>query len=196
MEAAWIETFYQETDAPKRLELLKQNTENKLTQADVFRKKLWVARYGKRKPTKDAFVGSLMELKCLAEGTSLDFGGQRRKQAAKIISTLCLDRLMSETDSFHREAEELRENLLLELKNVFLKFMEVSRDGRGFTSLVFGMGQLSDEGVVKKIAEQISAIAFQAPHALHMDKEFALLQEAALQAFRQEYPNREHFLKK
>ena len=55
MEAAWIETFYQETDAPKRLELLKQNTENELTQADVFRKKLWVARYGKRKPTKDAF---------------------------------------------------------------------------------------------------------------------------------------------
>ena len=50
MEAAWIETFYQETDAPKRLELLKQNTENELTQADVFRKKLWVARYGKRKP--------------------------------------------------------------------------------------------------------------------------------------------------
>ena len=90
MEAAWSETFYQETDAPKRLELLKQNTENELTQADVFRKKLWVARYGKRKPTKDAFVGSLMELKCLAEGTSLDFGGQRRKQAAKIISTLCL----------------------------------------------------------------------------------------------------------
>lgn len=64
-----------------------------------------------------------------------------------------------------------------------MKFMEVSRDGRGFTSLVFGMGQLSDEGVVKKIAEQISTIAFQAPHALHMDKEFALLQEAALQAF-------------
>ena len=54
MEAAWIETFYQETDAPKRLELLKQNTENELTQADVFRKKLWVARYVKRKPTKDA----------------------------------------------------------------------------------------------------------------------------------------------
>ena len=30
MEAAWIETFYQETDAPKRLELLKQNTENEV----------------------------------------------------------------------------------------------------------------------------------------------------------------------
>ena len=131
-----------------------------------------------------------MELKCLAEGTSLDFGGQRRKQAAKIISTLCL----ADADSLD---EELRENLLLGIEKMsFLKFMEVSRDGRGFTSLVFGMGQLSDEGVVKKIAEQISAIAFQAPHALHMDKEFALLQEAALQAFRQEYPNREHFLKK
>ena len=31
---------------------------------------------------------------------------------------------------------------------------------------------------------------------LHMEKEFALLQEAALEAFRQVYPNREHFLKK
>ena len=79
---------------------------------------------------------------------------------------------------------------------MFLKFIEVSRGGRGFTSLVFGMGQLSEEGIVKKIAAQISAIAFQAPHMLHMDREFAVLQEAALLAFRQEYPNREHFLKK
>ena len=28
MEAAWIETFYQETEAPKRLEILKHKTEN------------------------------------------------------------------------------------------------------------------------------------------------------------------------
>ena len=189
MEAAWIETFYQETDAPKRLELLKQNTENELTQADVFRKKLWVARYGKRKPTKDAFVGSLMELKCLAEGTSLDFGGQRRKQAAKIISTLCL----ADADSLD---EELREIHLLELKNVFLRYIEISRTGRSFTSLIFGMGELSDEGIVKKIATHISEMVFRVPHMLHMEKEFGLLQEAALLAFRQEYPNREHFLEK
>ena len=47
-----------------------------------------------------------------------------------------------------------------ELYNVFLKFIQVSRGGRGFTSLVFGMGQLSEEGIAKKIAEQISVIAF------------------------------------
>jgi len=50
--------------------------------------------------------------------------------------------------------------------------------------------------VAKKIADQISSIAFDAPHMLHMDKEFAILQSAALAAFRQEYPNREHFLRK
>ena len=55
---------------------------------------------------------------------------------------------------------------------------------------------MSEEGVTKKIAQQISVIAFRAPHLLHMEKEFALLQEAALEAFRQVYPNREHFLKK
>lgn len=89
-----------------------------------------------------------------------------------------------------------KEILLQELQNVFLKFIEVSRGGRAFTSLVFGMGQMSEEGVTKKIAQQISMIAFRAPHLLHMEKEFALLQEAALEAFRQVYPNREHFLKK
>lgn len=95
------------------------------------------------------------------------------------------------------QSEECYQQILLEeLYNVFLKFIQVSRGGRGFTSLVFGMGQLSEEGIAKKIAEQISAIAFQAPRLLRMEKEFALLQEAALRAYRQEYPNREHFLNK
>ena len=89
-----------------------------------------------------------------------------------------------------------QELLLQELKNAFLKLIDVSRKGRGFTSIVFGMGQLSEESVAKKIADQISMIAFAAPHMLHMDKEFELLQKAALAAFRQEYPQREHFLKK
>ena len=142
MEAAWIETFYQETDAPKRLELLKQNTENELTQADVFRKKLWVARYGKRKPTKDAFVGSLMELKCLAEGTSLDFGGQRRKQAAKIISTLCL----ADADSLD---EELRENLLMELKNEGMAIFLTTHNMEEAAKLCDNVALLNDGVIVE-----------------------------------------------
>ena len=95
-----------------------------------------------------------------------------------------------------KRPEVEQEILLSEMTHAFRKFIDVSRNGRGFTSIVFGMGQLSDEGVAKKIAEQISAIAFTAPHMLHMEKEFALLQEAAKRAFRAEYPNREHFLKK
>ena len=111
------------------------------------------------------------------------------KQAVETVSGLCL------FDADKRpEAEQ--EILLSEMTHAFRKFIDVSRNGRGFTSIVFGMGQLSDEGVAKKIAEQISVIAFTAPHMLHMEKEFALLQEAAKRAFRVEYPNREHFLKK
>lgn len=89
-----------------------------------------------------------------------------------------------------------QEILQAELKNTFLTFMDVSKKGRGFTSFVFGMGQLSEEGIAKKIAEQISAIAFTMPHKFHMDREFAVLQKAALEAFRQQYPEREHFLMK
>lgn len=189
MDHTWTESFYQETDAAKRFDILKENTGKEKTPADVYREELWIARYGKRRPKNDAFVGALMELKYLAEGSSLDPGGKKKRQAAKVIASLG----MAGAETKEREYQEI---LLAELKNVFLKFIEVSRGGRGFTSLVFGMGQLSEEGVVKKIAEQISIIAFQTPHMLRMDREFAVLQEAALQAFRQEYPNREHFLKK
>lgn len=95
------------------------------------------------------------------------------------------------------QSEERYQKILEdELYNVFLKFIQVSRGGRGFTSLVFGMGQLSEEGIAKKIAEQISVIVFKAPRLLRMEKEFTLLREAALRAYRQEYPNREHFLNK
>lgn len=108
-----------------------------------------------------------MELKYLAEGSTLDLGGDRRRMGARILSALCLAEAM--------QSEECYQQILLEeLYNVFLKFIQVSRGGRGFTSLVFGMGQLSEEGIAKKIAEQISAIAFQAPRlAAHGKRIFA-----------------------
>ena len=185
MDNAWIIAFYKETDPVKRLELLKANTGDGESEKDKYRKQLWIARYGKRTPVKDEFMRCLMEMKYLAEGTTVDLGGKRRKQGATLGLSVSL-----------LQEKVYKEILLQELQNVFLKFIEVSRGGRAFTSLVFGMGQMSEEGVTKKIAQQISMIAFRAPHLLHMEKEFALLQEAALEAFRQVYPNREHFLKK
>lgn len=189
MDKTWTDEFYREMDADKRLVLLKENIASNPTEEDAFRKKLWIARYGRKKPKKDAYVGCLMELKYLAEGGTLDIGGKRKRQAARIAADMYLNSPEVQEDRY-------REILQEELKHVFLKFMEVSSQGRGFTSLVFGMGQLSDEGVIKKIAEQISTIAFQTPHMFHMDREFYILQRAALSAFREEYPNREHFLKK
>ena len=191
MQETWLEQFYNEMDAEKRLDILNTNADKTVNASEManhsaenpeevdvaFIKKLWVARYGKRKPKTDAFVGYLMQLKYIAESGANDIGGQKRKQAVETVSGLCL------FDADKRPEVE-QEILLSEMTHAFRKFIDVS------------MGQLSDEGVAKKIAEQISAIAFTAPHMLHMEKEFALLQEAAKRAFRAEYPNREHFLKK
>lgn len=72
------------------------------------------------------------------------FSGQRKKQAVEIINGLYL------LDVENRSRVE-QEILQAELKNTFLTFMDVSKKGRGFTSLVFGMGQLSEEGIAKKL---------------------------------------------
>ena len=189
MEHTWTKDFYQETDPAKRQQILKEHIGEEEAWEEEYRARLWTVRYGQRRLQKDEFVKCLMELKYLAEGTSLDPGGDRRKMGARILSTLCLAEAMQSDEGYQKILAD-------ELYNVFLKFIQVSRGGRGFTSLVFGMGQLSEEGIAEKIAEQISVIAFKAPRLLHMEKEFTLLREAALRAYRQEYPNREHFLNK
>ena len=128
----------------KRQQILKEHTGEEEDWAEEYRNQLWTARYGKRRLQKDEFVRCLMELKYLAEGTTLNLGGDRKKMGAQILSTLCLTEAMQLEEGY-------RQILLEELYNVFLKFIQVSRGGRGFTFLVFGMGQLSEEGIAKKI---------------------------------------------
>lgn len=187
MEETWIREFYNETDPEARLEIL--NDHKLEDEIGLFMGKLWIARYGKRKPKKDLFMGYLMQMKSLSERNAMDIGGSKKKELYEIINGLYL------FNACERSAKE-QEILFLEMKNVFLKFIETSKNGRGFTSAVFGLGQLSDEGVAKKIAEQISAIAFYTPHMFHLDREFEIFQKAALSAYREKYPNREHFLTK
>lgn len=143
MEKTWSHDFYRETDPTKRQQILKAHAGEEEAWAEEYRNRLWTARYGKYRLQKDEFVKCLMELKYLAEGSTLDLGGDRRRMGARILSALCLAEAM--------QSEECYQQILLEeLYNVFLKFIQVSRGGRGFTSLVFGMGQLSEEGIAKK----------------------------------------------
>ena len=183
----WLKSFYTQTDPVKRQQLLSENVTEK--EADQLRKQLFEARYGKGKPRKDAFMGCLMNLKYIAESGGMDFGGRKKKLAVEVIHGLGLF-------EFERKTETEQELIRLELKNACRTYIEVSTSGRGFTSVIFGMGQLSDEGIAGKIAEQLSRLAFDAPHILRMEKEFEPLQRAAVEAFREIYPDREHFLKK
>ena len=104
MQETWLEQFYNEMDAEKRLDILNTNADKTVNASEManhsaenpeevdvaFIKKLWVARYGKRKPKTDAFVGYLMQLKYIAESGANDIGGQKRKQAVETVSGLCL----------------------------------------------------------------------------------------------------------
>lgn len=183
----WEEKFYKELNPEKRYMILQEN--NDIDGMSDYRKKIWEKRYGKGRPRKDLYVRCLMDMKFIHESGVTDFSGARKKQAAEILVNLGL----ADAENY---PDAQRQIILLELKNSFLKYIDVSRGGRGFTSLVFGMGQLSDDGVAKKIADQISAIAFDMPYRFKMEHEYELLQNAALLAFREVYPNREQYLRK
>lgn len=185
----WLKSFYTQTDPVKRQQLLLENTREMEKEADQLRKQLFEARYGKGKPRKDAFMGCLMNLKYIAESGGMDWVGRKKKLAVEVIHDLGIF-------EFEQKTETEQELIRQELKNTCRTYIEVSTSGRGFTSVIFGMGQLSDEGIAGKIAEQLSRLAFDAPHILRMEKEFEPLQRAAVEAFREIYPDREHFLKK
>lgn len=161
----WSHDFYRETDPAKRQQILKAHAGEEEAWAEEYRNRLWTARYGKYRLQKDEFVKCLMELKYLAEGSTLDLGGDRRRMGARILSALCLAEAM--------QSEECYQQILLEeLYNVFLKFIQVSRGGRGFTSLVFGMGQLSEEGIAKKSPNRSAQLPFRRPACCAWKKNF------------------------
>ena len=201
----WLINYYEQTDPLKRQQMLLENKNETMSEEDKLRMKLWETRYGKGKPRKDMFVGYLMTritrkfklpnvtgyiLAGILMGPyCLDMVPVKKKLAIEAILGLNLY-------EFERKPKTQQEIIFLELKNTCRKYIEISTGGRGFTSVIFGMGQLSDESIAGKIAEQISRIVFDAPHSLRMEKEFEPLQRAALEVFREIYPNREHFLKK
>ena len=161
----WLERFYTQTDPVKRQQLLSENEGETEREEARLRKQLWEARYGKGKPRKDAYVGYLMNLKYIAESGGMDWGGRKKKLAMEAVHGLKLFQ-------FEQKTEMEQELIYQELKNTCRTYIEVSTSGRGFTSVIFGMGQLSDEGIAGKIAEQLSRLAFDAPHILRMEKEF------------------------
>ncbi|MFR6590813.1 MAG: DUF6553 family protein [Gallintestinimicrobium sp.] len=102
---------------------------------------------------------------------------------ARILSALCLAEAM--------QSEECYQQILLEeLYNVFLKFIQVSR-GQELPPWYLAWDNYQKRNC-KKIAEQISAIAFQAPACCAWKRIFAAAGSGP-RAYRQEYPNREHF---
>ena len=119
MEHTWTKEFYQETDPAKRQQILKEHIGEEEAWEEEYRTRLWTARYGQRRLQKDEFVRCLMELKYLAEGTSLDPGGDRRKMGARILSALCLAEAMQSEEGYQKILED-------ELYNVFLKFIHLS----------------------------------------------------------------------
>ena len=119
MQNIWIEEFYNETNADNRLIILNGNKDN--SELDSFREKLWIARYGKRKPKKDKFVGYLMEMKYLSEGNSVDISGSKRKQLYEIINGLCL----LNSDEIQDEKREIHIRIFL-----FLALTSFYRNGK------------------------------------------------------------------
>ena len=74
-DSKWLNDFYQEVNAGKRMELWQKHGCTEQAEGDTFREQLLYARYGKKKKKEDTFIGYLMQMKYLSESTGVDFSG-------------------------------------------------------------------------------------------------------------------------
>ncbi len=165
MEKAWSHDFYRETDPAKRQQILKAHAGEEEAWAEEYRNRLWTARYGKYRLQKDEFVKCLMELKYLAEGSTLDLGGDRRRMGARILSALCLTEAM--------QSEECYQQILLEeLYNVFLKFIQVSRGAEASPPWYLAWDNYQKKELQKKLPNRSAQLPFRRPACCAWKKNF------------------------
>lgn len=82
-DSKWLNDFYQEVNAGKRMELWQKYGCTEQTEGDIFREQLLYARYGKKKKKEDTFIGYLMQMKYLSESTGVDFRDSGRNRQLK-----------------------------------------------------------------------------------------------------------------
>ena len=185
MDAAWISEYKKETDRARRKVILDREREAHSGDAEFeIREKIWKARYDKK------------------NGMDVDYGirGWMNLQSAKRRIYLPGERrrLRKELDGVKADWQfplcaeygEIGDKALYdELFNISLFYYDICERDKTYNSIVLGLGHISDERRVDKIAREVREITVTIPETLEVTEEFEPFIKAAQDAFRYKFPD-------
>ncbi len=185
MEAAWIAEYKRETDRERRLAIL-QREEGAHGHEEEYeiRKKLHEARYDRIKGQDvDYFIRGYVDLQALKRRVFLPGEKKRIRREIQSVKALWQFPLCEEYGETGRQA------LYDELYNMILFYMELCERDKMFNAILLGLGHISHEKRVDKIAEEIREMTGTIPERIGVQEELRIFTEAAADAFRAKYPS-------
>ncbi len=176
---SWPDSFYLETDAKKREELLKARLEQDDSEENRIRYQLLEKRYmkaGRGIDGTDYYMKILMTMEQTADLKD-SFLGKRsfRRGLEEIRDRFCLDLL--------QEKPEYTSLWKDEFLNLWCRYIEACKNDKNYTGIVMGLGQMSDDRLIGKMSNDIDRKTLDLPEKLGLSQDLATFREAAQEAF-------------
>ena len=182
--------YYRERDPKVRRRLLDEADKEELTpEENVVRRELYEIRYPKNGPVKDTYLRAWMNLRfILTQKSSLFSRGMNPKQ----VITKPLDEI-----GFAELGEDslYRSLLYQELYHLGMLYASLCTEDKNYTSLIFGLGSLSEEKLALKIGAEFQDIGVRVIELSKVDEKYRLWTDALTAAYCDLFPEYENMVK-
>lgn len=187
----WEDKYYSKLVMKDRKTLLEERIATGETSQELeLIRKLFDIRYKPEKgePEKiDHMLRAMMQLKFIKTEKGF-FQRYPKKQVQAVYKDLGKETAESFGDIGRRVWYR-------ELNHLGKTFLSINLGDRGYTSMIWGLGQLKDETVKIKLAKDIYTIAYQAPKELGLTEELEVFIAAVTAAYYESFPEDTDILK-
>lgn len=180
----WPESFYKEQSQKMRWQMLEEADRRGLTSGDnALRKKFFLARYphfNKNADSEDLYLKAWMEFRFQSQNAGGFFKGRKAKDALRALRQM---------GYFDAKTEQEKRLLSEEIYHLGLLYTALCYEDKGYTSVLFGFGKMSDDSVGNKIRAEFKTVAIDTPAKLGIADECRLWTDSLLRAFHDIYPD-------
>ena len=184
----WPQSYYDETEAEIRFEILRLADEAKMTLPEnEIRKKLFDLRYSEHKEAKgkyiDNFLRAYLEMKYLSDtGKVRLFKSGKIKQLKKALSGIKYYDYLN--------ADETEKKLYYnELVHMAKLYVTLCNKDKHYGSVLLGLGRMKDENLKTKIANDVRTISHKIPENLGLEDEMEMWTSAIDEGFASVFPS-------
>lgn len=179
----WPDCYYREREPQVRKALLDEADAEGLTKEENrIRRKLYERRYPSKGPTKDSFLKAWLDVRFLKERDSGLFKGPNPKKLMKVLDEIGFDEL--------GEDRVYRGILYQEVYHLGLLYASLCQEDKGYSSIIFGIGTLSEDKLAGKIGAEFRDIAIEIPKKFNLeDSKYSLWTDALTDAYCDMFPD-------